>query len=281
MKIHGNNPPGKVRKALLAFSGWPDAGHFARRLFAELEHCFTYRPLATWNLDEFWHSETVRPQITISHGQVKRIDWPVYRFYLGEGSGLEPVLLGYGPEPDCLWQRFSRILTAQLRRWGCREVILVGSLYDRVFHDEVQVSAVIQDVRGYNLARSWGCRLADYQGPSAIHGAVMDAAPGAGLSCVSVWTHLPFYLKNASELAVHHLLELLGRDFFHQQWNLQPLLERWNERLKEIEKLLEREPALLEQLASLRQPAAAEKDQNVKKAQIIHLDDFAKRRNDP
>lgn len=267
----------QAEKAVLGFTGWPDAGGMVQQVFRELEALLPHQRITTWDMDGFWHTAGQRPHVTIRHGQVKQLQWPSYVFYGSGDAQPSRVLLGLGPEPCCLWRRFSNEMIERLESWGCREVVLLGSLYDQVFHDEVRVSAVVQDATGYNLAEDWGCLHNNYQGPSAVHSALHLAAAGGACTVLSLWSHLPFYLRDAPEPVLVRILEILGK-FLGREWNLQHLKDRWESRLQDIEALLEQDPNLQQKLEAIRIEKASA-DPALDSPKVIRLDDFLKKKS--
>jgi predicted ATP-grasp superfamily ATP-dependent carboligase len=265
-------------RAVLSFTGWPDAGEMIRNCVDELLRMLPWRPAATWDLDGFWHSAALRPEVRIEHGQIRRLEWPVYRFFVTSATP-SPLLLGIGPEPTCNWRRFAATLLDQLNRWQCREVVLLGSLYDQVFHDEVVISAVVQNPKAFNGVHALGCRLVQYEGPGAIHAAIMEASPGLGIPCTSLWAHLPFYLKGPSEFLMSHYFQVLG-EMLGIALETDHLAAAWEERVQQIERMMKQDDEfrkLLEQLkgADGRGRAARRPD-----SKVVRLDDFLRKRND-
>jgi len=271
--------PIRADRAVLSFRGWPDAGEMIQHSVRELTTMLSWTPAAVWDLDGFWQLDSVRPQVHIRHGQIQRMDWPSYEFRLSESIGGQRLLLGSGPEPTCNWRRFAEILVAQLRAWECREIILLGSLYDQIFHDEVVISAVVQDSKTFSRVRELGCRLIQYPGPGAIHAAIMEAAPKGGMQGMSLWAHLPFYLKGPSELLMSHYLRILGQ-LVELPLDTNHLLATWDQRLSEIEALIEQDRELrqlLEQLKNCEQEGKAPGESHCK---VLRLDKFLKKRQD-
>lgn len=265
-----------VRKAVLGFSGWSDAGMLVRFTLARLQELTAHQPAALWDLDGFWHTAAVRPQISVQHGQIRRIDWPAYRFLLvNEDFSHGPVLYGEGPEPSLNWRGFARQLVELLKGWGCEQIILLGSMSDQVFHDEIVISSVVQDSSSYNLALAEGCRLLAYEGPSAVHAAVMAEAEQARMSCISFWAHQPFYLNGPHELIAARLLEILGR-ILGMKVPTAELVDAWRERVLQIEQGIDQDQDLRQTLASLKQQKISNKTESPGK--VVCFEDFLKKR---
>jgi len=279
MTIQALLAPIQSQRAVLSFSGWPDAGEMIQHSVRELKQILPWERVATWDLDGFWHIDAVRPQIHIQHGQIQKMEWPAYHFFLSASPQAKPILLGMGPEPTCHWRRFAENLLQQLSAWGCREIILLGSLYDQVFHDEIAISAVVQDTKAFNRVQELGCQRIQYQGPGAIHSAIMQHAPALGIQCISLWAHLPFYLKGPSELLMTHYLQVLG-SLLETELNTDHLMATWEERLEEIEELIDRDRDLRQLLEQLKSHKDDDKLPPGAPAKVVRLDEFLRKRSD-
>lgn len=266
-----------VRKAVLGFSGWPDAGKLIQFTLDRLKMMTSNQLAANWDLDGFWHTEAVRPQISAQHGQVRRMEWPGYQFFLvNEDFSRGPVLLGEGLEPSLAWRAFARQLVELLKGWGCEQIILLGSMLDQVLHDEIIISCVVQDSSSYNLALEEGCQLIAYEGPSAIHAAVMAEAKQANIGCMSFWGHLPFYLNGPHELIAARLLGILGR-MLGMELAAEELVTAWKEREQQIEQIVGQDKGLQQTLESLKQQKVMKKIGP--SAKVVRFEDFLKKRS--
>ncbi len=266
--------------ALLNFTGWTDAGNVVESTLLELMELFPCREVAVWDMDGYWHTGVNRPQVRIQHGQIKELQWPEYRFHVCTPPSGDPILIGNGPEPDCNWRSFVEELLGQLREWGCSDVFLLGSMLDQIFHDEVVISCAIQDPQGYNQAHELGCGRIEYEGPAAIHAAIMHAAPGKGMRCVSLWAHLPFYIKSRHELLMAGYIKMLGRMVMGEAPDTRRLEEAWRERLNEIESDIQQDQDLRHALELLRQQDRATQSMSQSGSKIVRMDDFLKKRQE-
>jgi len=279
MKIQTFKESVLIDKAVLGFSGWPDAGKLIEFTLAQLKNLMPHQTAAVWDLDGFWHTESVRPRISVRHGQVHRMEWPRYRFSLARADeSSSPILLGHGPEPSLAWRSFAQELVRLLKSWGCREIYLMGSLLDQIFHDETLITSVVQDSGSYNRVRELGCELIEYTGPSAIHSAIMAEAKESDIPCVSLWAHLPFYLSGPHELIAAELLRILGA-LLGVELPTADLMKAWQKREKQIEQLVQEDQKLREAIETIkkekiiRQPGLSSK--------VVQFEDFLKKRNGP
>lgn len=279
MNIETFIEPIQARHAVLTFTGWPDAGRITELALAELKQRLPHTPAAKWDLDGFWHIETMRPQVLVQHGQIQQLAWPAYEMTAVSPPDAAPILLGTGPEPGCRWQTFSRELVTLLKGWGCESLYLLGSLNDQVFHDEVVISSVVQDSHGFNQARELECQRIEYQGPAAVQAAVMAAAREADLHCLGFWAHLSFYLQGPHELIMARLLQILAR-LLALELDVSDLVARWQQHLLQIEEFVAQNEDLQRILESAKGDRQARQPQSLP-AKVINLDDFLKKKHEP
>lgn len=267
-----------ARRAILAFSGWCDAGKLAEFTVDQLKLQISHELRAIWDLDGYWQTESTRPQITIRHGQIQQMEWPALHFFVSDDKQLqEPVVFGGGPEPTVSWRPFVRELVELLKQWGCQEILLLGSLLDQVFHDEIVISAVVQDPESYNKVRELDCELIEYSGPGAIHSAIMAQAQEANIPCISFWAHLPFYLSGPHEMIAARLLRILA-SCMGIELATEDLLKSWYRKKQQIDQMVQQDQNLRESLESIRRHKVMKRSGLSSK--VVRFEDFIKRRNE-
>lgn len=271
--------PISARRAVLGFSGWPDAGRIVEHTLTEFKRNFSHHPFADWDLDGFWHAESTRPRVTVHHGQIQKLKWPVYHFWIMNPESSAPVLLGAGPEPTIHWRAFVKALLQLLRNWGCQEIYLLGGLYDQILYEETVVSGIGQDTRAYNQLHALKCHQTEYTGPGAVHSAIMTAAQESGFYCLAFWAHYPFYLSGRHESLMARMLDILGH-VLELRIETQHLTARWERRSKELEEAIQKNDELVEILESLKK-GQMRKPFFGESSKVVRLDEFLKRREDP
>jgi hypothetical protein len=275
MKIQTLSDPPRARYAILGFNGWADAGKLVEAILAELREMLHCYPLATLDMDGFWNVDSVRPVVNVQHGQIQALEWPTYRFYGSSGTNTEPVLIGMGPEPTCHWRLFTQELLESLRNWGCKEIYLLGSRFDQIFHDEIVISSVVQNERSFNLVREMDCEQSEYHGPSSIHSAIMEAARDMDIECLCLWAHIPFYVSGPHQLVMAECIRILGRivgvalDPFH-------LVDIWRGREKEFDDLIEQDQKLRQAVESMKK----EKQLRASSSKVLRMENFLRKRRD-
>ena len=281
----------QLRKWLIGFTGWCDAGNVVNNMVEHILSVTEAQKLDEWDLESYWHIESERPYVVIKHGLIRNFAWPAMSFYRLESKGKE-IGLALSAEPSRNWKHFAKELIERIEAYGGKQVIMAGSLYDKIFHDETIISGVVPDPESLNLVLSAGCKLVEYEGPAAVHTAVMEEARRRGIVAISLWIHVPFYLKGPHEKAMAQLLDVLGRIsgvFF----DTGDLLDRWAVRVKNIEKILEEDEELRSVLEALKEkekeekspskalPATSSMTTTPAKPKVIRIDEFIRRRKGP
>lgn len=269
-------PTVRTRRAVLGFTGWPDAGRVVEQTFAEIKRLLPTERIAAWNLDGFWHTDSLRPLVSLDHGQIQRLEWPEYDFFLARLPSSENILLGLGPEPTTNWTVFSQELLNLLKIWKCKEVYILGSLYDQVFHDEVFISGLALNSRGINEMKDLGLEQVKYSGPAAVHSTIMEEARNSPLHCVGMWAHYPSYLNGPHELLVASLLQKLA-SLFAFEGDTETLMENWKQREMQIQNQIEHNPQLREDLHSMARLKAAASAVSQKRGKLLRMDEFLSR----
>lgn len=276
MRIETFVQPIQIEKALLGFTGWPDAGKVIQHAFTEIRKAFPSELVATWNLEGFWNTDSSRPLVFVRHGQIRRLDWPEYHFHLVRLPSSEDILLGLGPEPNTNWSAFSSELVHLLTGWGCKELYMLGSLYDQIFHDEVLISGLVHDTRGINQVKDLGLEEIEYAGPAAVHSVIMEAARKSALHSVGLWVHYPSYLNSPHELLVASLIKKLGV-LLEFKPDTKVLMREWKKREKEIEDQIEQNHELREDLDSVVRETAPVGTPSGSRGKVLQMKDFVRK----
>ena len=189
--------PELERPVLIAgFTGWNDAAEAASRAVGTLNDSWQARRFGAFDAEEFVDFQSTRPQIRLSDGVTRRIEWPENALSatapaLDALGGRGAVLLS-GPEPNFRWRSFCDAVAETARDLGAEMVVTMGALLADVPHSRpVSVSANSQDpVLVENLKLS----ASRYEGPTGITGVLHRVCAEAGLPSVSFWASVPHYL---------------------------------------------------------------------------------------
>jgi hypothetical protein len=268
----------RIKRAVLGFGGWTDAGDMVQQVLATLRTRFASELIASWDLDGFWHTESLRPRVSVQHGLMKRLEWPAYRFFALSPPSGETVLLGTGDEPACRWRQYAGQLLQRLRQWGCQELYLLGSLYDQVYYDEALISGVASDTWGLNLLHELECGLVEYEGPGAVQSSILESASRVEMASIMLWSHLPFYLKCPHELVLARYLRIVGR-LTGLEVETEGLMRKWDQRLEEIEELIAGNQELGQLIGSIKEKRSEGKDLGGSPSKVVSFDEFLRKRH--
>ena len=211
--IYWAEKPELYRPTLVAaFAGWPDAGEVASGALRYLAAKLGARRLGHFPSDEFYDFTSARPVVAIEKGAVQSLRYPsTDLFYWRNPAGERDLVVLLASEPQLRWRRYLRTVVHLVNEVGAELVVTLGGLYDSVPHTAappisgLATSPALRE----RLARA-GVALTDYQGPSSIHSALVQALQQNGVESVSLWGHAPIYVRAiANPKVCHALLEKL------------------------------------------------------------------------
>src|SRR5205823_6947089 len=171
--------PGLRSPALVtAFQGWPDAGEVASGALRYLVRNLGATRFAEIGPEEFYIFTEVRPHsIQVRPGQ-RTLRWPSNDFYYWNNPGAGPdLLLFLGREPNLRWNAYTSAVIDLAERCGVSLLVTLGGTYDAVsHHGEPTVSGIGSTPRLRHTLEAMGVSFSQYQGPSSVQTALLDAA---------------------------------------------------------------------------------------------------------
>jgi len=194
-------PPVLRRPVLLAaFQGWNDAGEAATGAIEVLARELKAEPFAEVDPEEFFDFQHTRPQVRLTEGGERALDWPPNRFsWASLPDGQRHVVLLSGTEPNLRWRTFARGIVDLAAELGIDTVITLGALQVDVPHTRpVPVTGVATDAE---VAAALGLQRSRYEGPTGITGVLNHTATAHGLRTMAMWAGVPHYLSGATYLA--------------------------------------------------------------------------------
>src|ERR671932_1030275 len=200
---------------IAAFQGWNDAAEAASLASSTLGEAWGAKQFGSFDGEEFFDYQTVRPQIRLIEGVTRTVEWPENHLSATrvEALGGRGVILLSGPEPNFRWRAFSQAVVDLARELDVRLVVTLGALLADVPHSRpVSVAANAQDP---SLVENLGLSASRYEGPTGITGILHRYCAGKGLPAVSFWASVPHYLPSvpsapAALALLRNLSKLLG-----------------------------------------------------------------------
>ncbi len=189
--------PELERPVLIAgFTGWNDAAEASSLAVGTVKEAWGAQRFGHFDAEEFFDFQATRPQITLTDGVTRTIEWPENTLSATAPAvealrGRGAVLLS-GPEPNFRWRSFCDAVAETARDLGAEMVVTMGALLADVPHSRpVSVSANSQDPA---LVENLKLSASRYEGPTGITGVLHRVCAEAGLPSVSFWASVPHYL---------------------------------------------------------------------------------------
>ncbi len=204
---------------IVAFRGWNDGGKASTNAVRQLIAQLNAQRFATIDPEEFYLFSENRPKVKLVDGQTRReIQWQKNEFFHAElpGAGRDVVLF-LGTEPNLRWRTFGSAITSLARQLGVNFVVTLGAyLADVLYTLPVQVNGFSSDLQ---LMADHKLDRTNYEGPTGIVGVLNGFAQEAGLSTLSLWAAVPYYISVPNPKAVHAILTKM-RDIFSLEVDL-------------------------------------------------------------
>src|SRR4051812_28685075 len=185
----------RLRRPVLvaAFEGWNDAGDAATTATRYLRDRWDARPFADVDPEEFYDFSSTRPQVTLTDGLTRQIEWPSNDFTAAVlPTERHDVVLLIGTEPQLRWRTFCQSVLGIASDLGVELVITLGALLADVAHTRpVQVTGTAADE---SLVARLGLTRSRYEGPTGIVGVLHDFCRAAGVPSASLWAAVPHYV---------------------------------------------------------------------------------------
>lgn len=176
--------------AVMAFTGWNDAGDAASTAVATLIEVSEAELIASIDPEVFTDFATVRPSVRLDANLNRSIDWPTVRIYGAKLPGTDVVLIA-GPEPALRWRLFTEQVTAVCTQAGTTLAMSLGALLADVPH--TRPTQVIGTSSDDAVLERFDLRRSRYEGPTGIVGVLNEALRAAGVPVASLWAAVPGY----------------------------------------------------------------------------------------
>jgi proteasome assembly chaperone (PAC2) family protein len=203
--IH-ETPQARLEQLIIAFGGWPDAAEGATTAVKYLLRKLRAKKLAEIDPEEFFVFSQERPRSSRTRDGRRRVHWPANEFYYWarEEKG---VMFLLGIEPNLRWRTFSQTIADLAQQSGVKTAIHVGALLDAVPHTRqarLTGSSTHHEIQQALDSASIGS--SNYQGPTGISSAVMEACANRGMGYASLWGHTAHYLQAAPNYCISYTL---------------------------------------------------------------------------
>jgi len=188
-----------LRKPVMvcAFKGWNDAGEAASAALSFIRGSFDdASDVATIDPEEYYDFTAVRPNVRLTDGRTREIDWPDATISAVAVPGADgDLVLLQATEPSLRWRRYTKNVVATARELKVRMVITLGALLADVPHSRpVSITGIAHD---QSLVDRLGYQPTNYEGPTGITGVLHHACAEARIPSASLWASVPHYVAAA------------------------------------------------------------------------------------
>ncbi|HEX6946035.1 MAG TPA: PAC2 family protein [Acidimicrobiia bacterium] len=179
--------------ALIAFTGWGDAGEAASQAVISLLDMHESEVVAVIDSDELYDFQVRRPMTEFDDDGQRVILWPDIEIQVVQGLERDLVVV-VGDEPHYHWKSFARELAEAFRALGVSRVVALGAFIGQVAHT-LPVPLIGASNRPESVA-AWGLLPSNYEGPTGIVGVLTSELAEMGVDTIAVWAAVPHYLSN-------------------------------------------------------------------------------------
>ena len=198
--------------AILAFSGWGDAGDASTDAARHLVEENDSETIGRFDSDPFFDFQVNRPVVSLDESGVRSITWPTTEIMVVRLAERDVVVV-LGEEPNFNWKKFVTELCDALVELGVQTAVTLGAFAGQVPHT-VPVPVVGSSSASGTIA-AHGLLPSRYTGPTGIVGVLTPTLTSRQIDTVSLWAAVPHYLSNqsyppGSEALLRKASEILG-----------------------------------------------------------------------
>ena len=201
--------------ALVAFTGWGDAGEAASQAAISVLESHDSDVVAIIDSDDLYDFQVRRPVTQFDEDGERLVLWPDIEIHVVRTDSRDLVVV-VGDEPHYRWKSFSREIASAFRVLGVSRAVGLGAFIGQVGHT-LPVPLIGASNRPEAVA-AWGLLPSNYEGPTGMVGVLTSELANVGIDTISVWAAVPHYLSNqdyppGTQALVRKTAELLDIDF--------------------------------------------------------------------
>ncbi len=270
---------------LAAWSGWSDAAESGTRALKHLVRELNAVKFAEIDAEEFYVFTEQRPIVHNTDGGNRILRWPANEFYYwrSDSAASPDIVILIGEEPNLKWRTYTASVSDIATAVGVSTLATIGALLDSVPHTRpAQVlSTTVHNDLGARYSHIKYPRP-NYEGPSGMTSATIDAFAKRSIKSVSIWGHAPHYLQASHNPPVTLAIIDAICDLASISIDTESLKTEAKDFLAKIRQALEKKPDVLQYITTLEQRYDEElaASQDPEPAEVIdELDAFLRNRN--
>ncbi|HLV90508.1 MAG TPA: PAC2 family protein [Acidimicrobiia bacterium] len=201
--------------ALIAFTGWGDAGEAASQAVLSLLDSHESEVVAVIDSDDLYDFQVRRPMTEFDDDGQRVTLWPDVEIHVVQSLERDLVVV-VADEPHYRWKTFARQMSEVFLALGVSRVVALGAFIGQVAHT-LPVPLIGSSSRPETVA-AWGLLPSNYEGPTGIVGVLTSELSDMGIETIAVWAAVPHYLSNqdyppGTRALMQKAAELLGVSF--------------------------------------------------------------------
>ncbi len=190
---------------LTAWSGWSDAAESATRALRHVVRDLGATKFAEIDAEDFYVFTDQRPVVQNGRNGARQLNWPKNEFFYwkSDKSSSPDIVAMIGIEPNLRWRAYTSLVTDLANAVGVNMLATIGALLDSVPHTRKPrvLCTTIHEGLGPRYQHIEYPRP-NYEGPSGMTSATIDAFDKRKVKAVSIWGHAPHYLQVAHNPAI-------------------------------------------------------------------------------
>jgi proteasome assembly chaperone (PAC2) family protein len=268
---------------IIGFDGWGNALNISKGMVDYLVQNLKGQKIGRINTDLFYLYNQLRPVVKIEEGKLLELKLPGGDlFAVTSGSGGRDLLLMTADEPHIRWQLFVDEIFSLCKTLNVDTIITLGSFLDNILHTDYIISGYASSEHLRQQLQDNDVNFISYHGPSAIHTTIQSEGAKAGIQCMGIWCHSPYYMQGTTHLGIlAHLGKLLSH-FGDFELDVTELDEGWEKLAEKLQELIDNNPELGDLVTQLRKQKVRGTLEGMRETEevnpkIINIEEFLKK----
>lgn len=200
---------------MVGLKGWLNAGDVSTGSIDYLRRKLDARPFAQIEPAGFYIyqipsssvEQTLRPQVTIKEGLVKKLELPRNEFFFWKSGAARDLILFSGVEPNLDWPAYVQAVLDVARQFQVSRIYALGGIFDQVPHTrKTRIIATISHARLKDELKSFA-GFTNYEGPSSFNTMLLSLAREQGVEMAGISARTPLYIQDFNAKACYDLLQ--------------------------------------------------------------------------